>query len=240
MARNSGGGAMGGAWTGVRERVLALRKAPRWWAVFGAEWGSSGHEFELLPVLTEEQLRAAERQLGTELPEEYRMFLLEVGAGGAGPGYGLFPMQPPGPDAPPTTGHCTLPFRPELTAEHDEHQCAEPRRTDYPDDDAFSAAYAAWDARDDELRAALTEGTLCLSHQGCSYFYVLVVAGPHRGTVWEDVTAVGEGVVPVGLRGKTGPPPFAEWYLNWLDHAERKAWDETTEPPPRQRFTSDG
>lgn len=234
---------MGGTWAGVRERVLALRKAPRWWAVFGADFPDHGHNFELLPVLTEEQLGAVERRLGTELPEEYRTFLLEVGAGGAGPFYGLFPMKPPGPDTPPATGHCALPFRPELSAELDEHMYAEPRRADYPDgdtfDDAFAAIYAAWDARHDELLDSVTEGTLCISSQGCAYYSLLVVTGPLSGTIWDDIRALGEGVAPTELRGRTGHVSFAEWYLDWLDRAERRAWDETTEPPPRLKFTSD-
>ncbi|WKX69120.1 SMI1/KNR4 family protein [Streptomyces sp. XD-27] len=230
---------MGGTWAGVRERVLALRDAPRWWAVFGADYPGYGHDFELLPVLTEEQLHAVERRLGTELPEEYRTFLLQVGAGGAGPDYGLFPIKPPGPDAPPATGHCALPFRPGCTAEFDEHEWAEPQRADYPDDEAFAAAYAAWEASRDELYDALTEGTLCISSQGCAYYSLLVVTGPECGTIWEDVRAAGEGVAPVELRGRTGHVTFAQWYLNWLDRAERRAWDETTEPPPRLEFTSD-
>jgi hypothetical protein len=223
---------MGVTWAGVRERVLALREAPRWWAVFGAE---HGHCFELLPVLTEEQLRAAERRLGTELPEEYRAFLLEVGAGGAGPDYGLFPIRPPEPDAPPVTDHCALPFRSELTAELERE---EPQRADYPDDDAFFAAYAAWDVRRDELHDAFTERTLCISHQGCGYYSLLAVTGPLRGTMWNDIRAIGEGVVPVEPRGRTGHVSFAQWYLDWLDHAEHRAWDTTTEPPPRLQYTS--
>lgn len=212
---------MGVTWAGVRERVLALRKAPRWQEVFGADFHGYGHKFELLPVLTEEQLQAVERRLGTELPEEYRTFLLEVGAGGAGPDYGLFPMNPP------ATGRCTLPFRPELTAELDEHEYTEPQRADYPDEGAFAAAHAGWTARSNELYDALTEGTLCIGEQGCAYYSLLVVTGPQRGTVWDDVRAVGEGVVPVKLRGKAGHVSFAEWYLDWLDHAERRAWDKS-------------
>ncbi|QIP83633.1 hypothetical protein GLX30_05645 [Streptomyces sp. Tu 2975] len=73
---------MGGTWAGVRERVLGLRRAPQWRAVFGAESHGHGHTFE-------------------------------------------------------------------LTAEFDEHRCAEPRRDDHPDDDAFAAAYTAWQARED-------------------------------------------------------------------------------------------
>ncbi|MER7792515.1 SMI1/KNR4 family protein [Streptomyces sp. NPDC097640] len=231
---------MGGTWAGVRERVLALRKAPRWWAVFGADYPDHGHNFELLPVLTEEQLEAVEKRFGAGLPQEYRTFLLEVGAGGAGPEYGLFPIKPPGPDTPPASGHCALPFRPALMAELEDHECAEPTRADHPDadDDAFAAVYAAWDARHDELLDALTEGTLCIGHQGCGYYSLLVVTGPLSGTMWDDARAVREGVVPVELIRKTGHVSFAEWYLNWLDHAERRAWDETTEPPPRLQFTS--
>lgn len=230
---------MSGTWAGVRKRVLALRRAPRWWAVFGADHPGHGHGFELLPVLTEERLRDVERWLGTELPEEYRTFLMEVGAGGAGPDYGLFPLRPPGPDTPPATGHCALPFRPGLTAELEEHDEAEPRREDHPDDEAFAAAYAAWDTRRDELNGALTEGTLCVGSQGCAYYSLLVVTGPHRGTMWDGVRAVGEGVVPIEPPGRRGPVTFAEWYLDWLDRAERRAWDTTSEPPPRLRFVPD-
>ncbi|MER5930954.1 SMI1/KNR4 family protein [Streptomyces sp. NPDC002054] len=226
---------MSGTWDGVRERVLALREAPRWQSVFGAE---GGHRFELLPVLTEEELRAVERWLGAELPEEYRTFLLQVGAGGAGPHYKLFPMVPPGPDTPPADGHCTVPFRPEGTDEFHAHDAEEPRPEDHADDEAFAAAYAAWDARRDELADALCEGTILLDHQGCAYYTLLVVTGPGRGTVWEDVRAVGEGVAPVRLVGIEGPVSFAQWYLNWLRHAERIAWDESSEPPPRLQYSS--
>ncbi|GGT04726.1 hypothetical protein GCM10010271_03310 [Streptomyces kurssanovii] len=222
---------MDGTWAGVRERVLALRRAPRWRAVFGAEGHGHGHTFELLPALPEEELRAVERWLGTRLPEEYRTFLREVGAGGAGPDYGLFPLRPPGPGTPAASGRCALPFRPGLTAELDEHQRAEPRRDEHPHDAAFVAAYAAWQAREDELHDALTEGTLCISDRGCGYYSLLVVTGPHRGTVWEDVRAVGEGVVPIRLVGGTGHLSFAEWYLHWLERAESQAWDETADAP---------
>lgn len=217
---------MGGTWAGVRERVLALREAPRRQAVFGAEAAhDGGHRFALLPVLTETEVRAVERRLAVRLPEEYRTFLLEVGAGGAGPDYGLFPPKPPGPDARPAPEPV---FRPGLTAEL---ESTEPERADYDDEDAFTAAWHAWDVRRDELHDALTEGTLCVGHQGCGYYNLLVLDGPHAGTVWEDVRAVGEGVVPVRLHGRTGLLPFADWYLHWLRQAERRAWDTSADVP---------
>jgi hypothetical protein len=193
--------------------------------VFGAHLPGHGHDFELLPVLDDQELLATERRLGVRLPEEYRTFLMEVGAGGAGPDYGLFPLRPPGPSDLPATDPCALPFRPELTAELDLLERAEPRQADHPDEAAFTAAHATWTARCDELYDALTEGTLCISSQGCGYYSLLVVTGPLRGTVWEDVRAVGEGVVPVRRHGEDRPVSFTDWYLHWLDTAERQAWD---------------
>jgi hypothetical protein len=47
------------------------------------------HKGCLNPVLSEEEVVAFERQHRITLPKEYRTFLLEVGNGGLGPGYGL-------------------------------------------------------------------------------------------------------------------------------------------------------
>ncbi|MEV0111711.1 SMI1/KNR4 family protein [Streptomyces sp. NPDC050844] len=251
---------MGGIWTGVRERVLALREAPNRRLVFGADAGRYGHGFELSPVLTEEQVRAVERRLGFGFPPEYRSFLLEVGEGGAGPDYGLFPVRPMGPaaaepaapqgtgpegtapegtvpkgapaeDTAPEARHHEPPFRPELTQELDAHESAEPQRAAYADttegEARFVRDYRAWDARHDELHDELTEGTLCVSEQGCAYYTLLAVTGPERGTIWDDVRAVGEGVVPIRHKGKDKERvTFAEWYLHWLAYAERRALAE--------------
>lgn len=75
-------------WEGVRARVRRLRRSPRRSRVFGAD----GHRFALHPPLTEVQVTQAEAQFGTTLPAQYRSLLTTVGAGGAGPGYGLFAL----------------------------------------------------------------------------------------------------------------------------------------------------
>lgn len=195
---------MAGTWDGVRERVLALREAPRWRAIFGADFQGYGHRFELLPVLTDDELRTAEQRLGTGLPTEYRTFLQQVGAGGAGPDHGLFPLRPDERGEGPDTGRCARPFEPERPAELARHEATEPTRNDYPDAASFTAAHAAWEARYDELDDALTDGTLCIGEQGCGYYSLLVVTGPLSGTAWDDVRAVGEGVAPTRRRGPRG------------------------------------
>ncbi|MBZ4318230.1 SMI1/KNR4 family protein [Streptomyces huiliensis] len=210
-------------WAGVRERVLALRTTPEVMdRVFGAVWLDGGHRFELAPPLTEAELARAEERLNVALPADYRSFLLEVAASGAGPEYGVMPLSPllTGPRAGETSGVTSRPFRPGAVQELlDEHEENEPRRAAYPDDETYARDRAAWDARWDALDAELTWGTLRLGHQGCGYYSLLVVTGEERGLMWEDVRAVGEGLVPLQRRGAERLT-FAEWYLGWLDWAE--------------------
>lgn len=52
-----------------------------------------GHKWVVEDPLTQGELAELEAQMGVRLPEEYRAFLLHVGAGGAGPAYGLFPVR---------------------------------------------------------------------------------------------------------------------------------------------------
>jgi SMI1 / KNR4 family (SUKH-1) len=50
------------------------------------------HHHTAFPPVTEEHLAHTEAQLGFELPSFLRRLYLEVGNGGFGPGYGLFPL----------------------------------------------------------------------------------------------------------------------------------------------------
>ncbi|MFJ8828514.1 SMI1/KNR4 family protein [Micromonospora aurantiaca] len=56
-------------------------------------FGANGHQWRREPPLTTDELAELESQLDVELPAEYRSFLLQVSRGGAGPAYGLFPVQ---------------------------------------------------------------------------------------------------------------------------------------------------
>lgn len=54
-----------------------------------------------------------------------------------------------------------------------------------------------------------------LSEQGCGYTSLLVMTGPHRGAIWEDLRPAGRGIEPTGH-------DFAHWYRSWLERTERQ------------------
>ena len=217
-------------WEGVRQRVEALRTHGADGRVFGA----SEHSFVLEAALTTGELADLEAYLGVALPEEYRLFLTEVGAGGAGPTYGVFPVR----REPDNTWRwhgdgadltsvplLTRPFpvqRIGSAALADLRQSC-PDEDDFDDEEAFDAAIQAYDERVEALLwdDALTAGAICLEHIGCAQRTWLVVSGPARGQMWDDPRVDGLDLRPVVGSGGSTPVTFAAWYLRWLDAAER-------------------
>src|SRR5438270_13512702 len=75
-------------WSGVRLRVTALAGDARAGELFGA----GGHHFRLHAPLSGRELAEAEAQFGVRLAEQYRDFLRQVGAGGAGLVFRIFSL----------------------------------------------------------------------------------------------------------------------------------------------------
>jgi len=218
-------------WAGIRQRLDAAAAGPASGEVFGA----LGHKWVMEDPLTPAELVELETQTGVRLPEEYRAFLLHVGAGGAGPAYGLFPVRraqdgwrwegdgaemadlsrlaEPFPDRGPD---------PELLQEL-LAQC--PEEEDFDDDsEDFDDAMQAWDERWAAVMFApeRTVGAIVICHLGCAQREWLIISGPHRGTVWSDCRVDDVDLVP--LLGEDGAPVrFARWYTDWLAKAEQTA-----------------
>jgi hypothetical protein len=68
-------------WSDVPDRLATLSAHP------GAEsaFGANGHQWRREPSITEIELAELQSQLGVDLPDECRAFLLQVSRGGAGP-----------------------------------------------------------------------------------------------------------------------------------------------------------
>lgn len=56
-------------------------------------FGSSKHGYKLNPTVTREEVRLFEERWHLNFPDEYVFFLTKVGNGGAGPYYGLYPLE---------------------------------------------------------------------------------------------------------------------------------------------------
>src|SRR5207253_5786756 len=78
------------------------------------------------------------------------------------------------------------PFQPFDPGVYAQYETKQPVESDFPDRGTFIAAYKAWMRGLEDLYEAETFGSIALSHQGCGYYWLLVVSGPERGTVWED------------------------------------------------------
>jgi hypothetical protein len=167
--------------------------------------GAFDHRYELRPALEEAAVCDWERQAGVSLPSEYRLFLLTLGDGPAGPGFGLPCLH-------------AVPPEPSLAASF---PLAEPFLGPGAEDwDAYRASLLRWEDIPHD------QGILWLTDYGCDIRGGLIVQGPHRGEIW-----VREGDTPLfcpflsqlhhaGYEGPTEPCrplTFLEWYEDWLD-----------------------
>jgi hypothetical protein len=121
-------------------------------------FGSHSHRFVLRPPLPEAAATRFEEEHGVLLPEGYRAFLTRLGNGGAGPYYGLLPLERCA-----ASGGRTLsrpsPLWPRMPC------------------DAAADALAGYGP------GSLADGAITLIEQGCAYSSLLIVTGPHRGAV---------------------------------------------------------
>ncbi|GAA1233056.1 hypothetical protein GCM10009665_24200 [Kitasatospora nipponensis] len=216
-------------WVGVRERVHSLGSSAAGASVFGF----LGHRFSLDEPLTSAEMAGLERQIGVTLPEEYRDFLLQVGAGGAGPAYGVFPVrrlqgrwrwEGDGAELA-DLSRLADPFPrqgpdPELVrALWEQH----PQEEDFEEIEDFDDAVEAWEERWEPVMFSpdRTVGAIVISHLGCAARQWLIVSGLEAGRIWSDDRADDRDLVP--LTDEHGAPmTFARWYLNWLEQSEQR------------------
>ncbi|WP_405658548.1 SMI1/KNR4 family protein [Streptomyces sp. NBC_01166] len=217
-------------WSGVRERVVALGAQP--WS--GKVFGSHGHEWALEDPLADDGLAELEAQVGVQLPDDYRSFLTRVGAGGAGPAYGLFPVrrvqgrwrwEGDGADLADLSMLAQpFPDRGPDPRDLDALLAVRPEEEDFDEIEDFDDAIEAWDERWETLMFApeRTAGAIVISHLGCAQREWLIISGTHRGSIWSDCRADDADLVPL-LDQAGSPITFNRWYIDWLERAELTA-----------------
>jgi hypothetical protein len=155
-----------------------------------------------------------ERTLRVRLPADYRYFLTQVSNGGAGPGYGLFPVGRCGDSAKENDpwdewmiSDLEAPFPLTEPWNLPEEALVPPDL----DDERLETWFERRDAT--YFAPALINGTIPIAHLGCAIWLRLVVSGPLAGQVWTDDRASDNGLSP------TSTAAFTDWYLAWLDES---------------------
>jgi len=152
----------------------------------------AGRRTPLNPPLRASAMATFEEHHEVSLPEGYRRFVLELGDGGFGPGYGLLTLE-----------HATTMWVDEYPGHLAEPSPFKPGRS-YPENwwDVFSG---------EDERPHPLQGSLSIVSRGCSDITLLVVSGPGRGLLVE-ANADGFGMPYVHK-----DPDFLTWYERWLD-----------------------
>jgi hypothetical protein len=180
-------------------------------------FGAQAHEFALNLPLTESEVAAFETAYNVALPEEYRLFLLLVGNGGAGPYYGLFRLG----EMDDGFGFARWEqgaFVGKLAASFP-HSGPWNDLTGVPDDDdndedTYERSLDEFEDR--YFDSVLVNGAIPICHLGCALRQWLVVTGPEAGNVWCDDRADRGGLYPLTAPGKERVT-FYQWYRDWLD-----------------------
>ncbi len=198
-------------------RLVSLDKS---FEVFGSE----SHKYKLNPCLSEAEVENLEAKYKITLPNEFREFLLKVGNGGAGPGYGLIGIDSVELAKIELLGSDFLssPFC--LDGEWNDLDLLQNRNGDSPD--------AYYDSK-------LVQGSLLVAEYGCGIEARLVITGTQSGKIWID-DRVGEGgIYPLtnhcaaffhddpdiednlyeSVEEVKEALSFYEWYDNWLNRS---------------------
>ncbi len=165
------------------------------------EFGSSSHEYQMDPVLSQAELEQWQREHGLVLPEPFAQFLLEIGNGGAGPYYGIYSLEEATSYTEPLALSLPAILRPRMPR-------AEWNQLIAPliwDEDISDEQY-------EQTSSQILGGMLCIGTQGCDYDMYLVLDGEYRGRIvytndfYEDA--------PFFF---VYDLTFLDWYERWLD-----------------------
>ena len=189
----------------IKAKLLKLKTKDKYLEVFGAAPQSYGygHQYRMNPAISEEQLSFNEKKYNVQLPEEYREFLKNVENGGAGPGYGFYPLDyalPP---------QNILDQNPKLLT------------TPFPYDgfDALSiwekiqkGDKNCWD------KNHLLTGYVIIAFWGCGEYDILIISGDQKGKVWKssDRGTCFSNMKKLGNSFEV--VSFLDWYEIWLDY----------------------
>jgi hypothetical protein len=193
----------------IKRKLDHLRQIDASRSIFGAE----SHQYQLNPCLSESQIRAFEQTYAIRLPDDYRSFLQTIGNGGAGPYYGIIPLERSLRDwcreEDPLYPSKVFPLNTNL-----ELYTLDPTA----DFERYMTSY-------------YTQGTIDIGDYGCAIYFLLVVTGSEHGSIWVDDRASDGGIIVLTQQiDQDTRVDFLTWYENWLNTSIRDVQGMHREP----------
>jgi hypothetical protein len=176
-------------------------------------FGAAHHRYQLNPPLSMDTIRRFEALHDIKLPTGYVEFLSKIGNGGAGPFYGLEPLE---------NGLFTdLDSKnPDLLLNlHAEFPHTEAWNIDMPPESEDDALY---DQQIEDYYQTYYDphhmnGALAICNYGCAVSIHLIVQGKEYGHIWTDDRSGNAGIYPSKELGNDRRVTFLDWYERWLD-----------------------
>ncbi len=196
----------------IKVKFQLLKQSDKQLTVFGA----AKHRYEMNNPITIEYIKNFERNYQIKLPEELVAFYTNIGNGGAGPFYGLEPIDDTiyydleykknndllNPSKPFSHKEAwNLKFESTVSYEENEEEYYEER-------EAFEIRYYS---------PELMNGVLAICNYGCAVSLNIVVNGDEYGFIWADDRASDGGIRPSYELGNKEKITFLNWYELWLD-----------------------
>ncbi len=183
----------------IREKLSQLKSLDTSLQVFGAEI----HQYQLYKKKTEQELIDFEQLHQVKLPTDYREFLKNIGNGGAGPNYGLEPLE--------NGKFADLDYK----SNDDLIDLTKP----FPHTQAWNMEFEEMNEESEEeyFDNQWINGLLRISNSGCGTSINLVVNGKEFGNLWIDGRCNSQGIYPDSQTDKSNRISFLNWYEAWLD-----------------------
>jgi hypothetical protein len=187
-------------------------------------FGSESHKYKLNPCLNEAEIQKFESSFQVKLPDEFRNFVLEIGNGVTGPGYGFLGLNI---DNLMELKSSTPDFFAQSFCLQDE----------WNDLDLLQETNG--DKASTYFDQKFIQGSIAIAEYGCGIQARLVITGEQRGNIWIDDRTNEGGIYPLtshcaaffhddpdmdtsmyeSVEEAKEALSFYEWYENWLNRA---------------------
>lgn len=191
----------------IKIKFQQLRQLDKDFEVFGSE----KHKYLFNQTKSEKELLDFEERNSIKLPIAYKEFLKQIGNGGAGPYYGLEPIE--------NGLFADLDYKDESELNdlskpfpHIEHWNLDFGEVTDENEDAF------FKQKDEEYyQNKWANGLLRVSNFGCGVSVNLVVNGTEYGNLWIDDRCNEQGIYPNPYIENRERITFLDWYEHWID-----------------------